>query len=166
MKRFLLAGCLSAAAIVAQPALAETVYDCDIKMFTSNGWIAPRVLVLWEDSSKTAKIYDGYIQELVGEPLDATVTHRKNNAYDLSWRVNDIPVSNARTKADGLYSAVFDMETGSTLPSLTWIRTPCRSGASSPALQTRRAGAAGATFSRTERGCCPEALHGFRALAS
>lgn len=110
MKRFLLAGCLSAAAIVAQPVLAETVYDCDIKMFTSNGWIAPRVLVLWEDSSKTAKIYDGYIQELVGEPLDATVTHRKNNAYDLSWRVNDIPVSNARTKADGLYSAVFDMD--------------------------------------------------------
>lgn len=110
MKRFLLAGCLSAAAIIAQPVLAETVYDCDIKMFTSNGWIAPRVLVLWEDSSKTAKIYDGYIQELVGEPLDATVTHRKNNAYDLSWRVNDIPVSNARTKADGLYSAVFDMD--------------------------------------------------------
>ncbi|WP_027244071.1 hypothetical protein [Leisingera daeponensis] len=110
MKRFLLAGCLSAAAVIAQPVLAETVYDCDIKMFTSNGWIAPRVLVLWEDSSKTAKIYDGYIQELVGEPLDATVTHRKNNAYDLSWRVNDIPVSNARTKADGLYSAVFDMD--------------------------------------------------------
>ena len=78
--------------------------------FTNNGWIAPRVLVLWDDSRKTAKIYDGFIDQLVGEPLAAKVVQRNEMAYDLSWRVNDIPVSNARTKVDGLYSAVFNMQ--------------------------------------------------------
>lgn len=110
MKRFIMAGCIAAASFLGQAVSAETVYDCDIKMFTNNGWIAPRVLVLWEDSTKTAKIYDGYIHELVGEPLAAKVEHRKANSYDLAWRVNDIPVSNARTKVDGLYSAVFNMD--------------------------------------------------------
>ncbi|UWQ64081.1 hypothetical protein K3723_07260 [Leisingera caerulea] len=110
MKRIALAGCIAAANFLGQAVSAETVYDCDIKVFTNNGWIAPRVLVLWDDSSKTAKIYDGYIHQLVGEPLAAKVEQRNEMAYDLSWRVNDIPVSNARTKVDGLYSAVFNMQ--------------------------------------------------------
>lgn len=110
MKPFALAGCIAATGFLGQTVSAETVYDCDIKMFTNKGWIAPRVLVLWEDSTRTAKIYDAYIQELAGEPLAAKVEHRKGNSYDLAWRVNDIPVANARTKVDGLYSAVFNMD--------------------------------------------------------
>ncbi|QDI76044.1 MULTISPECIES: hypothetical protein [Leisingera] len=110
MKCFVQAGCLAAAGFLGQAVSAETVFDCDIKVFTNNGWIAPRVMVLWDDSTKTAKVYDGYIHQLVGEPLSAKVEHRKGNSYDLAWRVNDIPVSNARTKVDGLYSAVFDMD--------------------------------------------------------
>ncbi|WP_291727111.1 hypothetical protein [Leisingera sp. F5] len=112
MKRYLLAASivLAAASSAAAGAKATITYDCEIKVFTSNGWIAPRVLVMWDEQSETAKIYDGYIHDLVGEPIPATVEKRSETSYNLDWRVSDIPVSNARTKVDGLYSAVLNMK--------------------------------------------------------
>ncbi|WP_152612809.1 hypothetical protein [Leisingera sp. ANG-M6] len=110
MLRFALSGIAASVSFAGQVAFAETVYDCEIKAFTNNGWIAPRVIVMWNDEDESAKIYDGFIHELVGEPLEARVERRNEISYNLDWRVNDIPVGNARTKVDGLYTGVLNMK--------------------------------------------------------
>ncbi|MEX0304140.1 MAG: hypothetical protein AB3N24_17110 [Leisingera sp.] len=108
MKRIQLAVAVALAGFGVQPAAAETVYDCDIKVFTNNGWIAPRVLVMWDEKLETAKVYDGYIHEYVGEPLEARVEKRNEFSFNLYWRVDHIPVSNARTRLDAQYTGVFN----------------------------------------------------------
>ena len=110
MKRYLLAASivLAAASSAAAGRKATITYDCAIKVFTNNGWIAPRVLVIWDEENQSAQIYDGYIHKLIGEPIPAKVEPRNEISYNLDWRVNNIPVSNARMTLDGLYSGVLN----------------------------------------------------------
>ncbi|MEW2913420.1 hypothetical protein [Leisingera sp. JC11] len=110
MKRIALSAIAAAVSLAGQMAFAETVYDCEIKVFTNNGWIAPRVIVMWDDEKKSARVYDGFIHELVGEPIPAKVERRNEISYNLGWRVNNIPVSNARMSLDGLYTGVLNMK--------------------------------------------------------
>lgn len=110
MKRIALSVIAAAVSISCQMASAETVYDCEIKVFTNNGWIAPRVLVMWDNEEKSARVYDRYIHRQVGEPLQVKVEQRNEVSYDLDWRVKDIPVSNARMTMDGLYAAVLNVQ--------------------------------------------------------
>lgn len=125
MKKFTLSGIAAVVALAGQMASAETVYDCEIKVFTNNGWIAPRVIVIWDEKAKKAKVYDRYIHSLAGgEPLEVKVEQRNEVSYNLGWRVDDIPVSNARMTLDGIYSAVFNVQK-STL-SVRNVRTGAR----------------------------------------
>ncbi|NSY36781.1 hypothetical protein [Leisingera sp. ANG59] len=110
MKRIALSTIAAAVSLAGQVAFAETVYDCEIKVFTNNGWIAPRVIVMWNEEDKSARVYDHYVHKLVGEPLQVKVEPRNEVSYDLDWRVNDIPVSNARMTMDGLYAAVLNVQ--------------------------------------------------------
>jgi len=124
MTRIQLAVAVALTGFAVQPAAAETVYDCDIKVFTNNGWIAPRVLVMWDEEEKAARVYDRYIHKQVGEPLQAKVEQRNEVSYNLGWRVNDIPVSNARMTLDGIYSGVFNVQTNTL--SVRNVRTGAR----------------------------------------
>ncbi|KIC37270.1 hypothetical protein [Leisingera sp. ANG-M7] len=110
MKRIALSAIAAAVSLAGQTAFAETVYDCEIKVFTNNGWIAPRVIVMWNEEDKSARVYDRYVHKLVGEPLQVKVEQRNEVSYNLDWRVDDIPVSNARMSMDGLYAAVLNVQ--------------------------------------------------------
>ncbi|UWQ76441.1 hypothetical protein [Leisingera sp. M658] len=54
MKRYLLAASilLSAASAAAAGGKDTITYDCAMKVFTNNGWIAPRVLVMWDGENQ------------------------------------------------------------------------------------------------------------------
>lgn len=108
MKRIQLAVAVALAGFGVQPAAAETVYDCEIKLSTNDGGVAPRVIVQLEEGGTKANVYDVFIHEAEGEPIPAKILPRNANAYDLHWSVGAIPVRNRVSTTVGHFSAVLD----------------------------------------------------------
>ncbi|KIC08266.1 hypothetical protein RA19_20020 [Leisingera sp. ANG-M1] len=108
MKHFVLAAFACAAGLGFQPAAAEIVYDCEMKPNTNDGGVPPRVLVLLDKDRQGAKVYDAFIHEAAGEPIEARISPRKAHAFDLSWTVDAVPVRNRVSTTIGHFAAVFN----------------------------------------------------------
>ncbi len=108
MKRLALCAITAAISISGQMAFAETVYDCEVKPATNDGGVAPRVIVLLDENGAGAQVYDAFIHEAEGEPVPAKISPRNAHAYDLSWRVDEIPLRNRVSTTVGHFSAVLD----------------------------------------------------------
>ena len=91
-----------------QPASAATVFDCEIKPSTNDGGVASRVIVQLDDGGTAANVYDAFIHEAEGEPIQAKILPRNANAYDLFWTVDAIPVRNRVSTTVGHFAAVLD----------------------------------------------------------
>ncbi|NVK16842.1 MAG: hypothetical protein HWE35_21935 [Rhodobacteraceae bacterium] len=94
--------------VAGQISFAETVFDCVVKPDTNDGGVAPRGIVLLDESGAEAEVYDAFIHEAEGEPVPAKIRPRNANAYDLSWQVDEIPVRNRVSTTVGHFSAVLD----------------------------------------------------------
>ena len=70
---------------------AETVYDCNASFHTSNGFIAPRVILFIDEAKGTARVLDGVVQGVIGEPLEAKLSKSSSKVNRLTWTVNNIP---------------------------------------------------------------------------
>ena len=109
MKSIFLAASIALASVGSAAAdKSATTYDCDIKVFTNNGWIAPRIIVVLGSEEKTAEVYDGIIHTVYGEPITGRVEPRSEKAVDLAWYVEGIPVSNLNTTAKAQYYGVLN----------------------------------------------------------
>ncbi|KIC17587.1 hypothetical protein [Leisingera sp. ANG-Vp] len=112
MKRIFLAASLVLSSVTAAFAGdGTTTFDCDIKVFTNNGWIAPRIIVSLDSQEQVVEVYDGIIHTVYGEPIAGKVTPRSEKAVDLAWYVDGIPVGNVNTTAKAQYYGVLNKQT-------------------------------------------------------
>ena len=82
-----LAALLSLSLFPAQVALAA-VYDCALEQLGANmGWVPPNVVVAHDEAAGSAKVNDGIILAVVGQPIDAKVETDNAKRTTLSWNV-------------------------------------------------------------------------------
>lgn len=93
-------------------AAADQTYECKLKAHSRYGWIAPVLLLAFDENSKSAVVYDGMIKEVVGEPIPAKFTRRDQKSVKLNWVVRGVPLSNRRQKVTAEYSAILWTNTG------------------------------------------------------
>ncbi|WP_299295597.1 hypothetical protein [uncultured Tateyamaria sp.] len=87
MKKFTMA--LSAALALATPAAALD-YVCQVRD-TGNGFISPVLALQFEPGATTGNVFDVYINEVHGAPIQAKVKDRGNGKYRFTYRLNNIP---------------------------------------------------------------------------
>ncbi len=82
------------------------VYDCDIKSFSSSGFIPSRVVVSFNEGDDRAIVVDSYIMHVNKAPIAVELKVRDKNSYKLTWELDGVPLSNSRSDGLVLYSAV------------------------------------------------------------
>lgn len=102
-----------AAALIssASPLAAPDIFICDIKSHSPIGWIPPKLALIFSDNYESADVFDGYIKEYVGEPLQADMRVRSATSYLLNWEIASVKFSNMKGGATVRYSAMFDHNT-------------------------------------------------------
>lgn len=78
--------------------------------YTTIGWISPKVAVIMGDGREGAHVYDGIIHEVYGEPIAASVSQRNARIFELTWTVNNVPLSNGVHTIDGHFRALFNVK--------------------------------------------------------
>lgn len=110
MKR--LGGFLLCLGLAATGALAEETWRCALKPETRFGWIAPVLVLVYDEADGSGAAFDGIVASVVGEPVPAEVRRRDARSVVVNWTVPDIPVSNRRSRLTGHYSAILWTGTG------------------------------------------------------
>jgi len=98
---------LSASAVVAEPA---SLYDCTVDVPGNRGWIPTRVVIGVKADEQAAMVYDGYIERIYGEPINARVEPRDEKSLYVYWTVENMR-SSAQITLDAQYRAVLFKET-------------------------------------------------------
>ena len=80
---------LAALAALSTPALALD-YVCQVRD-TGNGFISPVLALQFEPGASTGAVFDIYINEVHGAPIQAKIKDRGNGKYRFTYRVNNIP---------------------------------------------------------------------------
>ncbi len=85
-------------------------YICELKSFSQIGWIPPKLALFLDQEKSTGYVYDGYVEQTVGEPLEAQVTKRGKGKWNFSWEIKDFAFTGGRRgSSDVEYSANFDV---------------------------------------------------------
>jgi len=87
MKRLLTV--LGAVAALATPA-AALEYVCQVRD-TGNGFISPVLALQFEPGAANGNVFDVYINEVHGAPIQAKLKDRGNGKYRFTYRLNNIP---------------------------------------------------------------------------
>jgi hypothetical protein len=78
---------IAAALVCSLPAVASaaTLYDCTMK---KANWIAPRVLIIHDETTDEVTVLDGVIKSLTGkEALPARVSVKNNKRITFVWQI-------------------------------------------------------------------------------
>ena len=76
-------------AMTAVPALANTVYKCDIEQIAANGnGLPPLVFVERIGATRKATVMDGYVKHYLGTPADAVVQTDNATRITFSWTLD------------------------------------------------------------------------------
>jgi|GEM_PF-2507496 len=68
------------------PALADTVYECQIEQLAKNrGWLPSVVALVLKDGASEATVNDPILNEFVGKPVQAKVDTDNTKRTTLSW---------------------------------------------------------------------------------
>ena len=73
-----------ATGFMTSPVWAE-VYACTITSQDNGYWIAPEILLQHTSGETVAVVYDGFIAEFVGEPIEARVSRENSNVTIFVW---------------------------------------------------------------------------------
>ena len=79
-------GVLAGALISATSAAAE-VYSCNVTSIERGGGIAPVIVFAISDDGAEATVYDGYIKEYYGNPIDAKIVVANDKRYTFKWTI-------------------------------------------------------------------------------
>lgn len=93
-------------------AAAEQVYECQLKAHSRFGWIAPVLLIVVDEKTKAAAVFDGIIKSVVGEPITARYSPRDKNSFKLEWTLRNVPLSNSSGTLNVQYMAILRKNTG------------------------------------------------------
>lgn len=73
--------------MISATGVAADVYECDIKRINRGGGIAPVLIFAISDDGAEATVYDGYIKEYYGKPIDAKIVVANDKRYTFKWTV-------------------------------------------------------------------------------
>ena len=94
--------CAALALIVAAsplPALANTVYKCDIVQHAAHGnSLPPLVYIERIGTSRDAEVMDGFVKHYLGSPAKAVVQTDNANRITFSWKLDATDVNGDLTR--------------------------------------------------------------------
>jgi len=79
---------------------------CNVKD-TGDGFVSPVIAAKLEPGQRTGQVYDVFVHEVYGAPIDAKVRKTVDGKYRLSWTVNKVPARPWPIRI--AYQAVFDL---------------------------------------------------------
>lgn len=88
----------AAFSLAVTPALASS-FLCELKDHTGNHGIPPVVFLDIDKKAGLAVVYDGFIKQVYNAPLNVPFKKVADHRYEISWRVENIPVRNGFNRA-------------------------------------------------------------------
>ncbi|WP_158964537.1 hypothetical protein [Chachezhania sediminis] len=80
--------------VMASTAVAEDiVYKCEIKPGTQYGWIPETLFLSFNRTQNWAWVYDAYVKNDIGKPMEAKLRERDAKSIKLDWSVDNVPNS-------------------------------------------------------------------------
>lgn len=101
----LAAGFLSAAA-----AQADEQYFCEMKSYSSIGWIPEKVLVTFDEGRETGWVYDYFIKEFHGQAMPVSFSRRKDHIFTFNWRLAEVGYSDSIGSDSPQYRAMLNLQ--------------------------------------------------------
>lgn len=84
--------------LVASPALAAS-FLCELQDHTGNNTIPELVFVDIDPKTEMAVVFDPFIRYYLKEPLKVPYKTVGDNRYEISWRIDNVPVSSGSKRA-------------------------------------------------------------------
>lgn len=93
-------------------AQAEDVYLCEVKSYSSIGWIGPKILIAISDDHETGWVYDGMIKGHIGGKLPVAVRQRKEGVFNISWKLKGVSYSDGPGSDTPSYRVMLNTRAG------------------------------------------------------
>ncbi|NRB34084.1 MAG: hypothetical protein HRU31_04955 [Rhodobacteraceae bacterium] len=79
---------------------APVVYDCNLSKGPRGSWIGDRAIFWVDDVAGTARVIDGVVNYVFGEPIEAKFEKRPGGSYLFSWKIEDAPGSRGEARVN------------------------------------------------------------------
>lgn len=111
-------------AVLGEVSQAGVLYECDLKTPNNNGWVSPKMAIVFEDGGGTTVI-DAVILNFVGNPIPVRASKRGNNAR-LTWTIANAEDDKGQSVPTFSYVAQLNMATSAISVTANPVRFPQR----------------------------------------
>ncbi|UWR21344.1 hypothetical protein [Sulfitobacter sp. S190] len=110
MLRSVLAVCSLCVSVAAPTHAAGLFYDCTMDVDEPNGWVSPKVGLVFDAAGKL-QVIDAPVLHFVGKPVPAKV-RRRGASMRFNWSIREMQDSTGRRIPDFRYDGKLDTATG------------------------------------------------------
>lgn len=110
--------------VFGQGSQAGVLYECDLKTPNSNGWVSPKMAIVFQDGGGTTVI-DGVILNFVGKPIPVRASKRGNDVR-LTWTIANAEDDKGQSVPTFSYVAKLNMATSAISVTAKPVRFPQR----------------------------------------
>lgn len=90
----------------------EIVYRCELSSHSRTGWVSPLMYIWVDEAEQRAWVVDGIVHKVYEDPIKAKYTQRSSSSFNVSWSVENVPISNNSETLDADFSATVWTSTG------------------------------------------------------